>query len=126
RGRGVSSRCRVSSPPRGGAVVTSPALCLSVSPRAPVSAARAAVSRPSTTLLPAVCPRPAPLPLHYASSPPYCLSNSDMSSKKVSGNSSGKKSKKKQRRHKKATERETAGAPEARSPSIDSQSGYVP
>ncbi|KAM9325242.1 SRSF protein kinase 3 [Gastrophryne carolinensis] len=46
-----------------------------------------------------------------------------MSSKKVSGNSQGKKSKKKQRRQKKVVEREIAGIPEARSPSLDSQPG---
>ncbi|KAM3911929.1 SRSF protein kinase 3 [Leptodactylus fuscus] len=48
-----------------------------------------------------------------------------MSSKKVSGNSSGKKSKKKQRKHKKASEREIPGLPEARSPSLDSQTGIT-
>ncbi|CAH2316347.1 SRSF kinase 3 isoform X1 [Pelobates cultripes] len=47
-----------------------------------------------------------------------------MSSKKVSSNSQGKKSKKKHRRQKKAADREVSGIPEARSPSIDSQTGF--
>ncbi|XP_073495918.1 SRSF protein kinase 3 isoform X2 [Phyllobates terribilis] len=48
-----------------------------------------------------------------------------MSSKKVSGNSSGKKSKKKQKKQKRTSEREIAGVPGARSPSLDSQSGFI-
>ncbi|XP_040178962.1 SRSF protein kinase 3 [Rana temporaria] len=48
-----------------------------------------------------------------------------MSSKKVSGNSQGKKSKKKQRRQKKPLESEILGIPEACSPSVDSQPGFL-
>ncbi|CAJ0963773.1 unnamed protein product, partial [Ranitomeya imitator] len=40
-------------------------------------------------------------------------------------NSSGKKSKKKQKKQKRTTEREITGAPEVRSPSLDSQSGII-